>query len=109
MAPPYTLDWVHNLEKAPATSDARTVIVLAATFSIVSILSTLIRLYIRVVRRQFDEGEGYILLGTVSVFAISFRSRTTDHFLRSFSALHTVQLQSLVRHISMNLLQSGLC
>lgn len=47
MSPPYTIGWVHNLDSAPATSDARSVIGLAAAFSTVAILFTILRLSVR--------------------------------------------------------------
>ncbi|CAD0037048.1 unnamed protein product, partial [Aureobasidium pullulans] len=37
-APPYTLGWVHNLETAPASSDARGIIALAVVFPLVAVL-----------------------------------------------------------------------
>jgi hypothetical protein len=43
MSPPYTLGWVHNLEEAPATSDAASIIALAAAFSTIAILFTVLR------------------------------------------------------------------
>lgn len=43
MSPPYTLGWVHNLEEAPATSDAANVIALAAAFSSIAVLFTVLR------------------------------------------------------------------
>lgn len=47
MPPPYTIGWVHNLEQAPATSDASSVIGLAAAFSTTAILFTILRLTVR--------------------------------------------------------------
>jgi hypothetical protein len=47
MSPPYTTGWVHNLEHAPAHSDASSVIALAASFSIITILFTILRLSVR--------------------------------------------------------------
>lgn len=46
-SPPYTLGWVHNLDEAPATSDAGVVIVLAAAFSSVAVVFTVLRLSMR--------------------------------------------------------------
>lgn len=43
MSPPYTLGWVHNLEEAPAESDAASVIALAAAFSTIAVLFTVLR------------------------------------------------------------------
>jgi hypothetical protein len=45
--PPYTIGWVHNLDYAPATSDASNVIGLAAAFSTVAVLFTILRLSVR--------------------------------------------------------------
>lgn len=47
MSPPYTVGWVHNLEQAPATSDAGSVIGLAAAFSTIAVLFTVFRLSVR--------------------------------------------------------------
>lgn len=47
MSPPYTIGWVHNIDNAPAKSDARSVIGLAAAFSTIAILFTILRLSVR--------------------------------------------------------------
>jgi len=47
MPPPYTIGWVHNLEQAPATSDARSLIGLAAAFSTIAVLFTVLRFTVR--------------------------------------------------------------
>jgi hypothetical protein len=45
--PPYTVGWVHNLEYAPTNSDASNVIGLAAAFSTIAVLFTILRLSVR--------------------------------------------------------------
>lgn len=45
--PRYTLGWVHNLNVAPATSDAITVIGLGAAFSTAAVVFTALRLGVR--------------------------------------------------------------
>jgi hypothetical protein len=45
--PPHTIGWVHNLEDAPGTSDASKVIGLAAAFSTIAVLFTILRLSVR--------------------------------------------------------------
>lgn len=47
MSPPYTIGWVHNLEEAPDSSDASSVIGLAAAFSTIAVLFTVFRLSVR--------------------------------------------------------------
>jgi hypothetical protein len=47
MPPPFTIGWVHNLEVAPAASDASQVIGVAAGFSTVAVLFTILRLGVR--------------------------------------------------------------
>jgi hypothetical protein len=47
MPPPFTIGWVHNLEVAPAASDASQVIGVAAGFATVAVLFTILRLGVR--------------------------------------------------------------
>jgi hypothetical protein len=47
MSPPFTVGWVHNLEVAPATSDASKLIGVAAAFSTVAVLFAILRLSVR--------------------------------------------------------------
>jgi hypothetical protein len=47
MSAPFTIGWVHNLEVAPATSDASRVISVAAAFSTIAVLFAILRLSVR--------------------------------------------------------------
>ena len=47
MSPPLTLGWVHNLYVAPAKSDASSIVALAAAFSTIAVLFTILRFGVR--------------------------------------------------------------
>ncbi|KAG9886139.1 hypothetical protein KCV05_g17975, partial [Aureobasidium melanogenum] len=47
-APPYTLDWVYNLETAPSESDARGIIALAVIFPLLAVLCVGLKFRIRI-------------------------------------------------------------
>jgi hypothetical protein len=69
MPPPFTTGWVHNLEVAPATSDASQVIGVAVGFSTVAVLFTILRLGVR-----------YKTLGRWGLDDVSIAASTVSNF-----------------------------
>jgi hypothetical protein len=88
--PPYTIGWVHNLKDAPGTSDASKVIGLAAAFSTIAVLFTILRLSVRYKAvGGWGLDDAAIAASAVGLRAKGSRISHADRKI-SFSALCTV-------------------